>query len=174
MADEAPAPEPKKKGKNMVTLLGVVLGVAVLEGAGFFAAIKFFGGGPAATHGATEEHVVQDPLPKAEAGCTEVELLKRFRVPNTKSGLIVIWDFDISVSVPTARKPQMEEVVKNRAGEISDRLAQIIRQAGPRVLGEDDFATLRVLMKQALDEVVGDSQVIERVLIPRAVPMRTE
>jgi flagellar basal body-associated protein FliL len=112
------------------------------------------------------------PAAAAAAGSMEVVLLQRFKVPNNKSGVTIIYDFDISVVVSAAHKPVMEEAAKNRAAEISDRVAQVIRQVNPRVLEEDDFAALRELLKQALGEIVGDQQVIQRVLIPRCVPLR--
>ncbi len=108
----------------------------------------------------------------AATGSAEVVLLQRFKVPNSKGGTIILYDFDISVVVPAARKTAAEEVFKSRAAEIADRVAQVIRQAAPRVLSEDDFATLRGLLKQLLSEITGDGQLIQRVLIPRCVPLR--
>lgn len=173
MADDTAVGTSTKK-RTMVFTLAVVLIVAVVEGGAFFAVIKFFGGGPGPSYGGSEDkHVVEPPPPPAEVGSAEVLLLQRFKVPNNKTGATLLYDFDISVVVPASRKSQMEEAVKNRAAEISDRVAQIIRQANPRVLSEDDFGTLRLQLKQALGEIVGDDQMIQRVLIPRCVPLRT-
>jgi flagellar basal body-associated protein FliL len=175
MAEEGAPEKPVKKGGAATTAIIVVV-VAVVEGAAFFAATKFFGPAPAATYGAENNHVlppepVQNEPPAALA---EVSLLKGFRVPNNKSGRTIIYDFDISVAVPESRKSAFEELVRNRDAEIRDRAFQIIRQARPRVLEEDDFATLRALLKRALSEIAGDEDLIQRVLIPRCLPLPGE
>jgi flagellar basal body-associated protein FliL len=172
---EAAAAQPAAKRNTMTMTLVIVLVVAVVEGAGFFAAVKLLGGGPKPSFGGPDgKHVAEPVPPPEEPASTEVVLLQRFKVPNNKGGSAYIYDFDISVVVPASRKTQMEELAKSRAAEISDRVAQIIRQAGPRVLGEDDFGTLRMQLRGALSEIVKDDQMIQRVLIPRCVPLPTE
>ena len=175
MADEPAAP-PKTKNSTVVTLM-IVLIVAGIEAAAFFVAMKYLGGGPSPSFGASGEHVMEgDGEGAGEDGADsgEVVLLERFRVPNDKSGSTIIYDFDISVVVPAERRAEMEEVIATRASEIRDRAAQTIRQASKRVLDEDDFGTLRMLLKLALSEIVGDDEMIKKVLIPRCVPMRTD
>lgn len=174
MAEEAAAPQAKGKRNTLIITLVVVIGVALLEGVLFFVAIKVFGGGPTASYGTGDGHVTDGPPPAQETDFTEVVLLERFRVPNSKSGLMIIYDVDISVVVPESRREAMEELLKTRDGAISDRVAMTIRQASPRVLEEDDLGTLRMLLKQALGELIGDQETVERVLIPRFVPMRTD
>jgi len=175
MAEEGTSDKSAKKGGAATTAI-IVLVVAVVEGAAFFAATKFFGAGPTATYGAEGAHVLSPEPAQTEppAVLAEVSLLKGFRVPNNKSGRTVIYDFDISVAVPDSRKAAFEELVRNRDAEIRDRAFQIIRQARPRVLEEDDFATLRALLKRALSEIAGDEDLIQRVLIPRCLPLPGE
>jgi flagellar basal body-associated protein FliL len=129
-------------------------------------------GGGASGHGGGEKPAEASGSAAPATGAAEVVLLQRFKVPNSKGGTTILYDFDISVVVPAARKAAAEEIFKNRAAEISDRVAQIVRQAAPRVLAEDDFATLRGLLKQVLGEITGDGQMVQRVLIPRCVPLR--
>jgi len=174
MAD-APAtetPQEKKRGGTMMTLI-IVASVALLEGGGFFLVLKFFGGGPGASYGADGVHVMEE-ADQQEESTSEIMLVEHFRVPNDKSGVTIIYDFDIAVAVPEGRADEMRELVKQRGGTVSDRIAQAVRRATPQVLGEDDFGTLRLVLKQALSEVVGDETMIRRVLIPRCVPMRTD
>jgi len=171
--EEAAKPEPAQKSGAAVTW-AIVAAVALLEGAGFFVFLKFFGGGPGVSHGASSAHVVAPEPQPQEPSSVEVVVLQRFRVPNSKSGQTLIYDFDLSVVVPASRKAEMEQAVKNRFAEISDRVSQTIRQSSPRVLGEDDFTTLRQLLKQNLDEIARDNQLIQRVLIPRCVPLKTD
>ncbi|MGD8454328.1 MAG: hypothetical protein PVJ57_21150 [Phycisphaerae bacterium] len=174
MAEEAAAPQAPPKRNPLIMTLIIVIGVALLEGVLFFVAIKMFGGGPSASYGVGDAHVTDGPAPAEETAFAEVELLKHFRVPNSKSGLMLIYDVDISVVVPESRREAVEELIKTKNAEISDRVAMTIRQASPRVLEEDDLSTLRMLLKQALGDLVGDEDAIERVLIPRFVPMRTD
>ncbi len=174
MADEtaAAAAAPPRRAR-MGTLI-IVLVVTVVEAGAFFGISKWFGGAPAATYGADGEHVLEAPAPEPAVIPAEVSLLKGFKVPNHKAGFTVVYDFDISVCVPEARKTEIEELAKNREGEIRDRVAQIIRQARPAVLEEDDLSTLRALLRRALAEVVGEDELIQRVLIPRCLPIRTD
>lgn len=172
MAEEnAPATPPTKGGSTKSTLIIVVI-VAMLEGGAFFGAMKFFGGGPTPSYGSEGNHAIEGPPPPPpEKSSAEVVLLKSFRVPNIKSGRTIVYDFDISVAVPEDRKAEIEELAKNRDAEIRDRVFQIIRQARPAVLEEDDFATLRMLLVRGLGEILGDAELIQRVLIPHCLPL---
>ena len=175
MAEENAPVQPVTKGTSMKTTMIIVVVVAVLEGGAFFGAMKFFGGGPAPSYGSEDKHAVEGPPPPPpEQGSAEIVLLKNFRVPNVKTGRTIVYDFDISAAVPEARKAEIEELAKNRDAEIRDRVFQIIRQSRPAVLEEDDFATLRMLLKRALGEIVGDPEMIQRVLIPHCLPMPGE
>jgi len=168
---EEPVPA-KEKRRTAVLTLAIVLVVALLEGGAFMVVIKFFGGGPRVTYG-EEGHLLQAQQPEEDQSATEIPLLKGFKVPNNKTGHTIIYDFDISVVVPQPQQQTVLDRFASREGEIRDRLAQIIRRARPEVLTEDDFGTLRMLMKRALSEIVGDEKMIRRVLIPRCMPIPT-
>ena len=173
MADEPSTPLPAGRNSLKWTAL-IVLGVAVVEGGAFFAVIKLLGGGPSATYGSDGNHVIEAPEPAENQSSSEVVLLQGFKVPNNKSGHTIIYDFDISVAVPQTRAVDMNQVVKAHDAEIRDRVSQIVRQARPRVLEEDDFGTLRLLLKRTLNEVSGDDELIQRVLIPRCLPIKAD
>jgi flagellar basal body-associated protein FliL len=68
----------------------------------------------------------------------------------------------------------VEGLVKQRSGEIGDRIARILRSASDRVLKEDDLRALRQQVLETLREIVEDENLIQRVLIPRFVPMRAD
>ncbi len=165
---EAPA-APKRK--LPVTLLAVV-GVAVVEAAVFFIVFKSAGAGPKPVHG-EESHAIEPPATKP-AGVAEVTLLKSFRVPNDKTGLMFLYDMEVSVVVGLADKERMETLVKERASEIGDRVARIMRAASDRVLREDDLRALRLQIQEALGEITGSPDLVQRVLIPRFVPIRSD
>jgi flagellar basal body-associated protein FliL len=167
------AEQPKRKRKPAFFTLGIVLAVALLEGGAFLAVMKIFGGSPGVAYGVEGNHVMEGEPPTAAEELSEVALLQSFRVPNTKTGQTIVYDFDISVAVPLSRKPEIEQVIKGRDAEIRDRVAQIIRQARPQVLAEDDFGTLRMLIQRAMAEIIGNDQTVRRVLIPRCLPIPT-
>lgn len=172
MAGDAPSPEaaPKKKlPKTLIIVLGVAIGEAVVFGVLF----KVAGGGPAAAHG-EGQHAVQGPVATQPVGVAEVLLVKSFRVPNDKSGRLYIYDLDISVVVPLDAKERMETLVKERGGEIGDRIARIVRGASDRMLREDDLRALRQQLLEGLREISRDEILVQRVLIPRFVPMRSD
>jgi flagellar basal body-associated protein FliL len=177
MADKVATEEPQpqagiaKPKKRLPLTLGIVLSVAIAEAAVFFIVFKFVGGGPQ-TAKAEGGHVVE--AASQPVGLAEVPLLKGFRVPNDKLGRMYIYDLDLSVVVPEDHKERMEGVVKHRSAEIGDRIARIMRSATDRMLKEDDLRALRQQILEALREVVEDDNLVQRVLIPRFVPMRSD
>lgn len=129
--------------------------------------------GAPTTGGGHGGHYAAGGDPKDSAATAEVMLLQKFRVPNNRTGRAILYDFDIAVVVRADRKAEMEALVKERAGEISDQVAQIVRGAEARVLQEFDFRTLRNQIQHALAGIVRDDKLVLRVLIPRCVPLPT-
>jgi flagellar basal body-associated protein FliL len=163
----------KKRGLPILTI-GVILAVAVLEAGVFFVALKWFGGDAELAYGESGEHLLEENQ-VAEVKTAEVALLKGFRVPNDKDGRLRIYDIDVTVVVPADNEVRHGEIVsaiEERRAELSDRAAQIIRSAGPRVMNEDDYRTLRHQFQRAFTDVLRDPDAVVRVLIPRCVPMR--
>ncbi len=175
--DEAPQTEtsPKKKSRVPMTL-ALVVGIAVVEGIGFYAATKMFGGGPQVAHGAAESegHLLEGEEAGAASVTAEVGVLENFKVPNDKRGRLYIYDFDVALKVPAYREEDAKQLVTDRKREISDRVARVVRAADPAVLHEPELKTLRMQLQHALGEVVGDQDIIVEVLIPRCVPIRSD
>ncbi len=172
MADKPAKEEASAKPKKRFPMtLGIVLGVALAEAAGFFVVFKFVGGGPQAAQAEGSQAVERATQP---VGVAEVPVLKGFRVPNDKLGRMYLYDLDLSVVVPLDQKEHMEVLVKQRSGEIGDRMARLMRSATDRMLKEDDLRALRQQMLETLREIVEDDDLIQRVLIPRFVPMRSD
>ncbi|MBK9120296.1 MAG: hypothetical protein IPM18_11945 [Phycisphaerales bacterium] len=167
--NEAGQKPPRKVPKTLL----LVLGVTVAEAAAFLIIFKMFAGGPQPAHG---EHnpALQGDAASQPAGTVEVQVVRGFRVPNDKSGILFLYDMDISVLVPRADQARMEGLVAERGAEIGDRLAQILRGAHDRMLREDDLRALRQQVALGLAEIARDDRLILRVLIPRFVPMRTD
>ena len=94
-------------------------------------------------------------------------------MPNNRSGRTILYDFDILLVVRADRKAEMEGIAKDRSGEISDQVSQLIRGADARIMQEFDFRTLRLQILHALNGIVRDEKLIQKVLIPRCVPLPT-
>lgn len=158
---------PKKRFSNKI--IGIVLGVALLQGGAFFAVFKMAGSSPEPAHG-EGQHVIEGQVEQT-SGRVEVSLVKSFKVPNNKSGRVIIYDIDISVVVAASQHEKMKGLAEKHAGEIKDRVARIIRGATDQMLQEDDLQLLRTQLNEGLVEIVEDEELIERVLIPRFVPI---
>lgn len=164
-AGEAPAPK-KKFPKTLV----IVLAVAVVQGGAFFAIFKFMGGHPAPAQ-AEASHAIETEAPKPAPGVAEVTLVKNFKVPNNKSGRVWLYDVDISIVVAVDQKDKLKQLVEERGGEIGDCIARIMRGATEQILREDDLRILREQVAEGLADITGDKALIQRVLIPRFVPI---
>ena len=171
MAEETGAA--KKKRKIPKTAV-IVVGVMLVEAAGFLGAMKMFGTGPSDTYGADGEHYVQGSDPTTQPVTSEVMVLRKTKIPNNKSGRAHIYDMDITVVVASDRKKEMEELVQERSGEIGDRISMIVRSADPRVLEDPEFQSLKMKFREAFAKISGDSSLVLRVLIPRSVKMRAD
>jgi flagellar basal body-associated protein FliL len=171
MADEANKTDAPPKKKLPIKTIGIVLGLAVVQGAGFFFFFKSTAGSsPKPAHG--EEHPVIEAEPvKPPVGQAEVRLLKSFKVPNDKSGRMWIYDIDISVVVAANEKDKLEALAEERSGEIGDMIARIVRAASDQMLREDDLRILRNQIAEGLAEITSDKNLVQRVLIPRLVPI---
>jgi flagellar basal body-associated protein FliL len=176
-AGKPPEPAAPKVKKGLPKMLIVVIAVTVVEGGLFFGAMKMFGGGPQVAHGAAAGKDVlhgEDPHKTETVEAVEIELLTKFKVPNDKSGALFIYDLDLYVKVAKAKQAAIEALVSARKGELSDRVARIIRGNDAAVLNEADLKTLRTQVRNTLGDLAGDPEIIQEVLIPRCVPMRTE
>lgn len=171
-SDSKAAP-PAKPRTKLPRTLGIVLGVAVAQGVAFFVIFKVAGGGPEAAHG-EQSHAIEAAPSSQTAGGAEVALLRSFKVPNDKSGVLRVYDIDLSVVVAAADKARVETLVERHAGAIADCVAGIVRGATDRMLREDDLRVLRAQLLEGLREVTGDEHLIQRVLIPKFVPLRAE
>lgn len=167
--------EPKKK-RRIPTAVILIVGVTVFEAVGFYTATKLFGGGTQLAHGADSEGGnLLDGDPAAGASVSsEVALLRNFKVPNADGGRQYIYDFDITIKTPAHRNEEATKLFKEREGEISDRIARIVRRAERPQLNEPELKSLRVQIQHAIGEVAGDQELVIEVLIPRCVPIRAD
>ena len=169
-------PVPIKKRSRMTMTLALVLGVAVIEGIAFYGITKMFGGGPQTTYGAEEPegNLLEGEEVTDAPSTVEIPVVERFKVPNDKRGRPYIYDFDVVIKVPGLRADEAKEFVESRKGEISDRIARIVRADEPSVLHEAELKTLRMQIQHTLGEIAGDQDMVVEVLIPRCVPVRAD
>lgn len=169
MAEEPAGNAAPPKKRLSSKLIGIVVGVAMVQGVGFFAVFKLAGSSPEPAHGA-EAHLIEGQAAKDNAR-VEVSLVKSLKVPNNKSGRIIIYDLDLSVVVAAKDVDAVKALAEAHAGEIKDRVARIIRGATDQMLQEDELQILRTQLLEGLFEIVDDQSLIQRVLIPRFVPI---
>ena len=176
MSEEAaPAKKSSFLKHRMPMTLALVVGIAVVEGIGFYVATKMMGGGPQTAYGEEGQgHLLDGEDPGLLPSSAEIELLQKFKVPNDKRGRLYIYDFDITLKVPGQREAEVTELVTGRKGEISDRIARLVRAADPSLLHEPELKTLRMQIQHAIGEIADDQDIIIEVLIPRCVPLRSD
>jgi flagellar basal body-associated protein FliL len=173
---DAPEVEPQEKPKRKRKLpkTPVLIGaVMLIEAGGFFAGMKLMGSDPKESYGEGSGHYVEG-APSTQQAEVEVPILTRFRVPNSKSGRSYIYDLDLVVTVLQNRKEEMEGIVAASSATISDAVSMVFRRADPDVLSQDDLTSLRRQLKYVLNEITHDDQLIQRVLIPRMVPLKAD
>lgn len=174
-AAAAPEEGKPKKGGGMKGTLIIVGVVSIVEAGGFYGAMQMFGGGPQVAHGEqAETNHAEGPEPVVHKPTSEVELLTKFKVPNDKSGRLFIYDMDLYVKIDAEHQEQFDTLVTERKGELSDRVARIIRSNETDVLHEADLKSLRMQVRHALGEMAGDPEMVLEVLIPRFVPIRSD
>jgi hypothetical protein len=133
-------------------------------------------GGDAGGHGDAGKAGAVDPAAAAAliGKTAEVELVKKYKVPNNSRGIAYIYDFDIAMVVPGPQREHAAALVSANQAQIYDRIGQIVRAAPARVLDEVDFRSLRMQIREALHEIFGEEDLVQQVLIPRCVPIRTD
>jgi flagellar basal body-associated protein FliL len=172
-ADDA-APAPAKPKKKLPMTLIIVLAVSIVEGVGFYIATTMFGGGPQVAHAAEDgTNVLHGEPPVQKKETAEIQILSKFRVPNNRSGTLFIYDFDLYVKVYADKKADVEKLVEEHSGELSDRVARIVRGNDDSIMQEPDLKTLRLQIRHTLGEMLGEDEFIVEVLIPRCVPIRS-
>ncbi len=167
------APSKPKKGLPKTPILIAV--ITVVQAGAFYGATQMFGGGPQVAHGSEHEtEYLHGEEPVHGPATVEVSLIEKFKVPNSRSGRMYIYDFDVSIKIPGHRQEETAALVAGRKSEISDRIARIVRAADPTVLSEPELKTLREQFRQVLGEIFGDADLVLEVFLPRCVPIRTD
>jgi flagellar basal body-associated protein FliL len=169
-AKEQAQPKPKRKIPKTAVIIAVI---SVVEAATFYGLTSFMGAGPDVAHGqeAGDDFTAgEDPSQKVVTA--EIALLSGFKVPNDKRGQSYMYDLEVYLKVRDTDQEMLNAFVESHRGEVSDRIAGIVRGADPTMLHEPELKTLRLKIRHMLNELLGDSEVVIEVLIPTCVPMR--
>jgi len=168
--EEQAQPKPKRKIPKTAIIIGVI---SLVEAVAFYGLTGMMGAGPDVAHGQeTGDDFTAGEDPSREIVTAEVALLSGFKVPNDKRGQSYMYDLEVYLKVRDTDQEMLDAFVESHRGEVSDRIARIVRAADPSMLHEPDLKTLRLKVRHVLNEMLGDTEVVIEVLIPKCVPMR--
>jgi hypothetical protein len=171
--DKKPAPEPQKteqaaspaKKKPPIKVIGIVAGIMIAEAAGVYVLIGMTGPKPVAAE--SEVHGLEE----AEGQQTvEIDLIDD-KFQNMQTGRVWMWDMKIVLKTTQKNEAHITEELEQRASEVQEGIAQIVRRAQHSHLKEPDLVTLTRQLTAYADKVFGhDAQGnsrVERVMIPK-------
>ena len=162
-ASAAPATA-ARSGSRLVPLL-VVAALMGVEGVGVFLLTNMLSGQPQAAPGESgpEGLGAENSLVSAEP--EEVELAE-CRPTNPQSGKPITMHIRVTALVAAADREKVEEMVESRKARIEDCVNTVMRSAHPKHLNEPGLETIRRRLQHELNELFGDDQLIQQVLIP--------
>ena len=161
-AEAAPA---KKKLPMKMIMAG--LAVVVLEGA-TIGVTAMMTGGPKR---AQADVPASAPAPVVEK---DVELvIVDAKLPNNQDGKLYLFDLQVVAKVEEKNEKKVEELLKERAAEIKDRIRTIIASSDRKSLSEPGLETLRRQVMYQLEQDLG-KDLIKELLIPKCTPYRAE
>ncbi len=171
MADEKDAASKggKVKKKALMTV-AIVAGVMVAEGGAVFMATRWLAPGPdpaaAAMNGSGEE-----APPEAQ----EVEIvIADLMAPNAKKGRVFVYEMKVAARVARGDLERLGVLLDEQRLTINDRLNNVVRAADQQILIEDGLETLKRQMRFAVNEILGDEELVRAILIPKLMPHRAD
>ncbi len=168
VVEEASEAKPGRR-KNLM-FGGILLAVMVLEGVAAVVLVKSFGPQPATTE--AESIGGLNPA-EGEKPQEEVEIeIVTFRAQNERARQVVMYDLTVFASVSEDKAEEFKKLIERKKATIQDRFSGVIRGADPQVLAEPDRATLRQQFQRELADIIGDEEMILKILIPSMVPYR--
>lgn len=160
-APAAPAAAPKKG--LPVKMLGAVVVVMAIEGAGVFFIARMTGPQKAVAEvAAVEEH--------HEEEFAEVPLVED-KFQNMQSGRAYIWDTSIVLKVRTKDEQLVTDTLSKRAAEVKEAVSLLFRRAPHAQLTEPGLETLNrqlyVLLNSFVEKDAEDKDRIVKVMVPK-------
>jgi hypothetical protein len=172
MADEKKsAPEQKPDGaaatkkKLPIKAIVVVAGIMIAEAAGVYVLVGMSGPKQVAAeseiHGLDQAHGQQT---------VEIDLIDD-KFQNMQTGRVWMWDMKIVLKTAQKNEAHISGELEQRASEIQEGIAQIVRRAQHSHLKEPDLVTLTRQLTAYADKVFGhDAQGnsrVEKIMIPK-------
>jgi flagellar basal body-associated protein FliL len=154
--------------KRRLVVLAAILGVMLLEGVGVFVIMRMTGE-PAAGHAG---EVAVDPAELLAKMDAEVSLGTCDAV-NKKSGQSLVIHIVVSARVAADKLNHVTRLIERRESTIKDRIQMILRSADPQHLNEPNLDTLKRQLKFAMEDILGDEELILEVLIPQILQTRS-
>ncbi len=152
-------------GKKKLKVMILVFGLLGLEGGGIFLATKMMYNKPDAAKGAVE---VTDQEKRLQSLKDQVEIvLPEFNAYNKRDGRLFLYNLQVTIRVQSEKKDEIEEIIELRESTIKDRFNTVIRSADSKFLNEPELQTIRRQLQHELEDIVGDDQVIQELLIPK-------
>jgi flagellar basal body-associated protein FliL len=154
---------PGPKGKLMTVL--VVAGLMLVEGAGIFLGVRMLYSKPAESKAAEEPKEPAEPL----AGLTDdAEIaLPEISAFNKQDGRLYLFSIQVTVRVRKDKVEEFKKIIEARQSTLLDRFNTVVRSADLKYLNEPGLDTLRRQFKFELDKVVGESDSVTELLIPK-------
>jgi len=156
-----------RRMKSMATL-GLFGGVMLIEGLAIFFAMKFLGSEPDPTLAVEGMKPTTRPVQERK----ELEVC-HMRVPNSNGSQTTLYNIRIAVVVHYTSEEEVRGMLENRQHAIEDRIGQVVRSADQRHLAEPGLESLKRQIQFELNNMLGDDQLIEAVLIPELMPLPT-
>jgi len=161
--EEDQAKPSRKRGRILV--VGAVLGVMVVEALVIFILAKAFVV-PDPQMANAGEHGALDPSAGQMAPePVEVEIV-RLRAQNDRSQRVLVYDLTVFVIVSSDKEAKFKELIEKRRETVRDRFTCLVRAADPDRFQEPDLASLRTQFKHELEQVLGQNDLVQEVLIP--------
>ncbi|GJM25479.1 MAG: hypothetical protein DHS20C16_18940 [Phycisphaerae bacterium] len=155
---------PEGGGKKKLKVMLLVFGLLGLEGGGIFFATKMMYNKPEETQGAE----VSEDDKHMQTLKDQIEIaLPELNAYNKRDGRLFLYNLQVTIRVHSDKKDQIEEIIGLRESTIKDRFNTVIRRADSKFLNEPELQTIRRQLQHELEDIVGDDQAIEELLIPK-------
>lgn len=168
MAAEETAPtsqtSPGGKGRLFAVLVVVLLMGA--EGVGVFFIARAMSPPPASALATEDGSGDGEESNQSKADFAEIELAE-CRPSNMMAGKFVTYHIRVSALVAADDQDRAESLVRSKRARLEDGVNTVIRSAEPKHLGEPELGTIKRRLKHEFDQIFGDDQLIQKVLIPQ-------
>jgi len=95
------------------------------------------------------------------------------KLPNNMDGKLYLFDLQVVAKVDEKQQKKVEDLLKERAAAIKDRIRTIIASSDRKSLSEPGLETLRRQVLYQLEQDLG-KDLIKELLIPKCTPYRAE